>query len=52
MHHPAQCCEPDWATRFDMDPAKARPARRRFLAELAELADRDIGTHFPALSGG
>lgn len=52
MHHPVQCCEPDLAARFDVDPQAARETRRRFLAE---QADRDVfvlGTHFAQPTGG
>jgi glyoxylase-like metal-dependent hydrolase (beta-lactamase superfamily II) len=52
MHHPVQCCEPDRATRFDVDPAMARLTRRRFLAEQADRNVLVLGTHFPEPTGG
>lgn len=38
---------PDWAVRFDMDPAAARQSRRRVFAELVERPATVGGFHFP-----
>ena len=36
IHHPIQCAEIEWASRFDVDPGKALETRRAFLARCAE----------------
>ena len=52
MHHPVQCAEPGWASRFDVDPAKARRTRRKFLERYADRSVLVLGTHFAAPTGG
>jgi glyoxylase-like metal-dependent hydrolase (beta-lactamase superfamily II) len=52
MHHPIQCAEPDWASRFCTDPEAARRTRRAFLARCAEQDLLVLGTHFHAETAG
>jgi glyoxylase-like metal-dependent hydrolase (beta-lactamase superfamily II) len=52
MHHPVQCCEPDWAAAFDVDPARARQTRREFLRRHADRPVLVLGTHFAQPSAG
>ena len=52
MHHPVQCAEPDWANRFDVDPAAARRTRRAFLERHADRPVLVLGTHFATPTGG
>ncbi len=52
MHHPVQCCEPDWAAAYDVDPAQARQTRREFLRRHADRPVLVLGTHFPQPSAG
>jgi glyoxylase-like metal-dependent hydrolase (beta-lactamase superfamily II) len=52
MHHPIQCAEPLWQSRFDVDPDLARQTRRRFLEAHADRAVLVLGTHFAAPTGG
>jgi glyoxylase-like metal-dependent hydrolase (beta-lactamase superfamily II) len=52
MHHPVQCAEPSWASRFDVDPAMARRTRRAFLERHAGKPVLVLGTHFAAPTGG
>jgi len=52
MHHPVQCAEPSWATRFDVDAEAARRTRRAFLERYAETPTLILGTHFAAPTGG
>ena len=52
MHHPVQCLEPGWSTRFCFDPAQSAATRR---AVLEQCADRDIvvlPAHFPTPTAG
>ena len=46
IHHPVQCGEVEWASRFDVDPAMALRTRRSFLTQCAEAGTRVLGTHF------
>ena len=48
MHHPIQIAEPDWCSRFCVDPPRARTTRRAFLARYADTDVRLLGTHFAA----
>ena len=52
MHHPIQCAEPDWAVRFDVDPAAARATRRAFLEKQADSGVLVLGTHFATPTAG
>ena len=52
MHHPVQCAEPDWANRFDVDPAAARATRRAFLERHAGRSVLVLGTHFATPTAG
>jgi glyoxylase-like metal-dependent hydrolase (beta-lactamase superfamily II) len=52
IHHPVQCAEVDWASRFDVDPDHARRTRRTFLTRCAEEGTRVIGTHFATPTAG
>jgi len=52
MHHPVQCAEPDWASRFDVDADKARRTRRSFLERNADRPVLVLGTHFATPTGG
>ena len=52
MHHPIQCCEPDWSVHFDVDPARARATRRAFLERQSDRPVLVLGTHFAAPTGG
>jgi glyoxylase-like metal-dependent hydrolase (beta-lactamase superfamily II) len=52
MHHPVQCAEVSWASRFDVDPEAARRTRRSFLERYADRAVLVLGTHFAAPTGG
>lgn len=52
MHHPVQCAEPQWASRFDVDPEVARRTRRAFLERYADRAVLVLGTHFATPTAG
>lgn len=52
MHHPVQCVEPGWASRFDVDPDAARRTRRAFLERHANRPVFVLGTHFSTPTGG
>jgi len=52
IHHPVQCAEIDWASRFDVDPDQARKTRRAFLSRCAEEGTRVLGTHFATPTAG
>ena len=52
MHHPVQCAEPSWASRFDVDPEAARATRRAFLERHADRPVLVLGTHFATPTGG
>lgn len=46
MHHPIQIAEPEWSSKFCVDPRQAAATRRAFCER---YADRDVlilGTHF------
>jgi glyoxylase-like metal-dependent hydrolase (beta-lactamase superfamily II) len=46
MHHPIQIAEPDWASKFDTDPAMGTATRRAFCNRYADRDVQIIGTHF------
>jgi glyoxylase-like metal-dependent hydrolase (beta-lactamase superfamily II) len=52
MHHPVQCAEIAWASRYDVDPEMARRTRRAFLERHAGKPVLVLGTHFAAPTGG
>jgi len=52
MHHPCQMAHPEWASRFDVDPAAAQATRRQFLDRHAGHAVLVLGTHFASPSAG
>lgn len=52
MHHPVQCAEPGWASRFDVDAEAARRTRRAFLESRAARKVLVLGTHFATPTGG
>jgi glyoxylase-like metal-dependent hydrolase (beta-lactamase superfamily II) len=52
MHHPVQCAEPGWASRFDVDPETARRTRRDFLRRCEEDHCLVLGTHFATPTAG
>jgi glyoxylase-like metal-dependent hydrolase (beta-lactamase superfamily II) len=52
IHHPVQCGEVDWASKFDVDPDRARSTRRTFLTRCADAGTRVIGTHFATPTAG
>ena len=52
MHHPVQCAEPEWATRFDVDVEAARRTRRQFLEKHADRPVLVLGTHFATPTAG
>ena len=52
MHHPVQMAMPDWASRFDYDPAAATATRRAFLDRYADGETLVIGTHFATPTAG
>ena len=52
MHHPIQCANPYWGSRFDSDPERARATRREFLERYADQPVLVFGTHFATPSAG
>jgi glyoxylase-like metal-dependent hydrolase (beta-lactamase superfamily II) len=52
MHHPVQCGEPEWNSRFCVDGALARRTRRVFLESVADRPVLVFGTHFATPSAG
>ena len=52
MHHPVQCAEPEWASRFDVDAEAARRTRRQFLEKHADRPVLVLGTHFATPTAG
>jgi len=52
MHHPVQCAEPLWASRFDVDAEAARRTRRQFLERYSNRPVLVLGTHFATPTGG
>ena len=52
-HSPVQLLEPEWSTRFDVDPVLARRTRQGLLGELdGDGAPLVAGMHFPGLRFG
>ena len=52
MHHPVQCAEPSWASRFDVDAQAARRTRVEFLNRHAGRPVLVLGTHFATPTAG
>lgn len=52
MHHPVQCAEPGFASRFDVDTDAAVKTRRRFLERYKDGKTLVLGTHFAAPTAG
>jgi glyoxylase-like metal-dependent hydrolase (beta-lactamase superfamily II) len=52
IHHPVQCAEIEWASRFDVDADQALQTRRSFLARCADEGTRVLGTHFATPTAG
>ena len=52
MHHPVQCAEPQWASRFDVDAEAARQTRLAFLKRHADRPVLVLGTHFATPTAG
>ena len=52
MHHPVQCAEPGWASRFDVDAVAARRTRLEFLEAHANRPVLVLGTHFATPTAG
>jgi glyoxylase-like metal-dependent hydrolase (beta-lactamase superfamily II) len=52
MHHPVQCAQPRWASRFDVDAEAARRTRRDFLERHAGRPVLVLGTHFATPTAG
>jgi glyoxylase-like metal-dependent hydrolase (beta-lactamase superfamily II) len=52
IHHPVQCLEPDWSTRFCYDPAQSARTRRQVLESCAESGTLMVPAHFPAPTAG
>jgi glyoxylase-like metal-dependent hydrolase (beta-lactamase superfamily II) len=52
MHHPVQCAQPSWASRFDVDAEAARRTRRDFLERYAGRPVLVLGTHFATPTAG
>lgn len=52
MHHPIQCCEPDFESAFDSDADAARAMRREVLTRYAGTDVLVIGTHFGGPGSG
>ena len=52
MHHPVQCAQPGWASRFDVDAQAARHTRLEFLNRHADRPVLVLGTHFATPTAG
>jgi glyoxylase-like metal-dependent hydrolase (beta-lactamase superfamily II) len=52
MHHPVQCAELGWASKFDADAEAARRTRRQFLERHADRPVLVLGTHFATPTAG
>jgi len=46
LHHPVQIERPEWASRFDLDPATARSTRQHLLERIADTDTLLMGAHF------
>lgn len=47
FHTPLQCENPDWSTRFCVNPQQSRQSRRAFFEEHADTGTTIIPAHFP-----
>ena len=52
MHHPIQCAEPSWSSRFCTDPAESRRTRRSLLERCADTDVVVVPAHFPNGTAG
>ncbi len=52
MHHPIQCSEPGWDSKFSVDPRASMATRRAFLERYAGTDVLVIPAHFPTPSAG
>jgi hypothetical protein len=46
VQHPVQIERPDWSSRFDHDPDRARVTRRDLLERVANSRTQLLGAHF------
>ena len=51
-HHPVQCAEPEWSSRFDTDREAGIATRRRCFAQWHAEETRVFGTHFATPTEG
>ena len=52
MHHAVQCLEPDWSTRFCLDPEQSARTRRAVLEQCADTDILVLPAHFPSPTAG
>lgn len=52
MHHPIQCSEPGWDSKFSVDPRASMTMRRAFLERHAGTEVLVIPAHFPTPGAG
>jgi glyoxylase-like metal-dependent hydrolase (beta-lactamase superfamily II) len=52
MHHPIQCCYPEWDDNFDIDGPLATKTRREFCERYSDSKTLVLGTHFASPSAG
>lgn len=52
IHHPLQCREPDWSTRYCWNPEMAARSRRALLDSAARRGTLLLPTHFPGATAG
>lgn len=52
MHHPIQCSEPGWDSKYSIDPKVSTATRRSFLERHAGSDTLVVPAHFPAPGAG
>jgi glyoxylase-like metal-dependent hydrolase (beta-lactamase superfamily II) len=52
MHHPIQCSEPGWESKFSVDPEASMAMRRAFLERHAGTNVLVVPAHFPSPGAG
>ena len=52
MHHPVQCCFPEWDDVYDTDGPLAKRTRRAFCERYADTGTLVLGTHFATPNAG
>lgn len=52
MHHPLQCCEPNWSSCFCVDAQHAARTRRQFFEAVADTGTIIVPEHFPYPTAG